>query len=252
MGIVNVTPDSFSDGGKYDRVEKAVEHAWRLVEEGADIIDIGGESTRPGFAEVSAEEELRRIIPVLEELAPQIKVPISVDTYKAEVGRWALEAGAAIINDIWGFQREPELAKVAAEYDCPVVLMHNQDGTDYHDLMGELILFLRKSIQIAESAGVAAEKIIVDPGIGFGKNLDQNLEVMKRLDELKTLGKPVLLGTSRKSMIGQTLNLPVTEREEGTAATIALGIAKGVDIVRVHNVKEMVRVVKMTDAMIRR
>ncbi|MDD2497407.1 MAG: dihydropteroate synthase [Desulfitobacteriaceae bacterium] len=252
MGIVNVTPDSFSDGGKYDRVEKAVEHAWRLVEEGADIIDIGGESTRPGFAEVSAEEEIRRIIPVLKELTPRINVPISVDTYKAEVGRRALEAGAAIINDIWGFQREPELAKVAAEYDCPVVLMHNQDGTDYHDLMGELILFLRKSIQIAESAGVATEKIIVDPGIGFGKDLDQNLEVMKRLDELKSLGKPVLLGTSRKSIIGQTLNLPVTEREEGTAATIALGIAKGVDIVRVHNVKEMVRVVKMTDAMIRR
>lgn len=252
MGIVNVTPDSFSDGGKYDRVDAAVEHALRLIEEGADIIDIGGESTRPGFAEVSAEEELARIIPVIETLAHQIDVPISVDTYKAEVGRKALEAGASIINDVWGFQREQELARVAADFDCPVILMHNQQGTEYHDLMGDIFLFLRRSIEIAETRGVKPEKIILDPGIGFGKTLEQNLEVMKHLEEFKSLGKPILLGTSRKSMIGKTLDLPVNERVEGTGATVALGIAKGVDIVRVHDVKEMVRVVKMTDAMVRR
>ena len=178
MGIVNVTPDSFSDGGQFNRVEAAVQHALQLAAEGADIIDIGGESTRPGSEVVSAEDELARIIPVIQALAGQLTVPISVDTYKAEVGRQAMAAGAAMINDVWGFQREPELAQVAAEYDCPVILMHNQQGTEYGDLLGEIISSLRRSIGIAEAAGVKAEKIIIDPGIGFGKTSDQNLTVM--------------------------------------------------------------------------
>lgn len=252
MGIVNVTPDSFSDGGLFNRVDAAVEHAWQLVDEGADIIDIGGESTRPGFDQVPAEEELKRIIPVIEALAKKIKVPISVDTYKAAVGQRAMEAGAAILNDIWGFQREPELARAAAQFDCPVILMHNQDHTEYRDLMGDITAFLRRSIEIAQSAGVKPDKIILDPGIGFGKTLEHNLEVMNHLEEFQTLGKPILLGTSRKSMIGKTLDLPTDQRLEGTAATVTLGIAKGIDIVRVHDVKEIVRVVRMTDAMVRR
>lgn len=252
MGILNVTPDSFSDGGNFNHVDVAVEHARKMVEAGADIIDIGGESTRPGAQEVSKEEELARILPIIKAISDEINVLISVDTYKAEVARKALEAGASIINDVWGFQREPDIAKVAAEYECPVILMHNQQGTEYEDLMGDIFSFLKKSIEIAQNAGVAPEKIILDPGIGFGKDLDQNLEVMHRLEEFNTLGKPVLLGTSRKSLIGKTLDLPVNERVEGTAATVTLGIAKGVDIVRVHDVKEMGRVVKMTDAMVRR
>jgi len=252
MGILNVTPDSFSDGGKFFDTGIAVDHAQKMIAEGADIIDVGGESTRPGFSEISAEEELSRVLPVVKELVSKIKVPISVDTYKASVARRLLDVGAAIVNDVWGFQKEPELARVAAEFKCPVVLMHNQVGTQYRNLMGDILSFLRKSIEIAETAGVDPEKVIVDPGIGFGKDLDQSLEVMNRLEEFKSLGKRILLGTSRKSMIGKTLDLPVTDRVEGTAATVTLGIAKGIDIVRVHDVKEMVRVAKMTDAMVRR
>lgn len=251
MGILNVTPDSFSDGGHFYQTEQAIAHARSMIEAGADIIDVGGESTRPGAQPVGAEEELNRVLPVIRALAQAVKVPISVDTYKAEVARKALDAGAAIINDVWGFQRDPDIATVAAEYNCPVVLMHNRDNTDYKDLMGEIIAFLRRSIKIAEDAGVNPDKIFIDPGIGFGKNLEQNLGVMHRMEELKTLGKPILLGTSRKSMIGKVLDLPVEERREGTAATITLGIAKGVDIVRVHDITEMARVVKMTDAMVR-
>jgi len=251
MGILNFTPDSFSDGGKFNNLDIALEHAYQMVEEGADIIDVGGESTRPGSQEVDADEELARVIPVIEALSKKIRVPISIDTYKAEVGRRAMEAGAAIINDVWGFQKEPELAQVAAEYNCPVILMHNQKGIEYRNLISDILLFLRKSIEIAETAGVDSEKIIIDPGIGFGKDLKQNLEVMNRLEEFKSLGKAVLLGTSRKRMIGEILDLPVTDRVEGTAATVALGITKGVDIVRVHDVKEILRIVKMTDAMVR-
>ena len=208
-----------------------------------------GESTRPGYQMISAEEEIARVIPIIS--LSEINVPISIDTYKAEVGRKAMEAGASILNDIWGFQYDQKMAQLAAEYDCPVVLMHNQNGTEYENLMGDILFFLRKSIEIAESAGVNPDKIIVDPGIGFGKNLEQNLEVMNRLDEFKSLGKPVLLGTSRKRIVGEVLELPLADRVEGTAATVALGIAKGVDIVRVHDVKEMARVAKMTDAMVR-
>ncbi|MBO8169766.1 MAG: dihydropteroate synthase [Thermoanaerobacteraceae bacterium] len=253
MGILNVTPDSFSDGGKFNQVDRAVEHAWQLVEDGADILDIGAESTRPQANPVSAEEELKRLMPVLEKLVSEIPIPISVDTYKSEVAREALEAGADIINDVWGFKKDDKMAEVCAQYpDVPVILMHNQKGTEYQDLMGDIVLSLAESIELAEEAGVNPDNIIIDPGIGFGKDTEQSLEVMHRLQELKCLGKPVLLGTSRKSMIGNTLDLPVTERLEGTAATLTLGIVQGVDIVRVHDVKEMVRVVRMTDAMVRR
>ncbi|OIQ62245.1 dihydropteroate synthase [Neomoorella thermoacetica] len=252
MGIVNVTPDSFSDGGQFYDPGAAVEHAHQLVAEGADIIDVGGESTRPGHEPVSAAEEWRRLEPVLTRLTREIKVPISVDTYKASTARRALEMGVDIINDIWGFRVDPEMARVCGQYQAAVVLMHNQEGTSYKDLMFDILTFLRQSIQLAEDNGVPPEKIIVDPGIGFGKDLDQNLEVMGRLEEFKVLGKPVLLGTSRKSMIGRTLDLPVDQRLEGTAATVALGIARGVDIVRVHDVRAMVRVARMTDAIVRR
>ncbi len=267
MGILNVTPDSFSDGGKFLDVAAAVEHAKRMVEEGADIIDIGGESTRlqanpatylpPELAgkwhwsPLPVEEELRRVLPVLERLLAEVKVPISVDTYKAETARAVLEAGAHMINDVWGLQFDPRLAEVVAAYDVPVVVMHNQNHTHYNDLLGDIIAYLRKSIEIASRAGIKPERIIVDPGIGFGKTLEQNLEVLRRLEELKTLGKPILLGTSRKSVIGKVLGLPVEERLEGTAATVAWGVAKGASIVRVHDVKEMVRVVRMVDAIMR-
>lgn len=265
MGILNVTPDSFSDGGKFIDVEAAVVHAREMVENGADIIDIGGESTRVqanpkyygdpsnpwSWEPLPVEEELRRILPVLERLLEEINVPISIDTYKSETAKAALEAGAHMINDVWGFQYDPRLAEVAAEHDVPVILMHNQQGTEYRDLMGDMLAFLRKSIKIAEDAGVRPEQIIIDPGIGFGKTLEQNLEVLHRLGELRSLGKPILLGTSRKSVIGRVLGLPPDQRVEGTAVTVALGISCGVDIVRVHDVKEMVRVARMADAICR-
>ncbi len=265
MGILNVTPDSFSDGGKFTEVEAAVAHARRMVEEGADIIDLGGESTRlqanpaaygdsaraRAWEPLPAAEEIRRIMPVLERLLEELEVPISVDTYKAETARAVLKAGAHMINDVWGLQYDPDLAEVAASYDVPVVLMHNQHGYEYRDLMGDIIRYLRRSIKIAEAAGVRPEQIVVDPGIGFGKTTEQNLEVLRRLGELRSLGKPILLGTSRKSVIGNTLNLPVDQRLEGTAATVAWGISQGAAIVRVHDVKEMVRVARMTDAILR-
>lgn len=252
MGILNVTPDSFSDGGKFFDLDLALEHARQMVEAGADIIDLGGESTRPNYQPVPEAEEIQRVVPVIERLAKEISVPISIDTYKSGVARAAIQAGAQIVNDIWGFRADPDMAAVAAELQVPVVLMHNQSGTEYTHLMGDIIAFLRTSIAMGEAAGIAADHMVVDPGIGFGKTTDQNLEVMHRLEELKCLGKPILLGTSRKSIVGNTLNLPVQERMEGTGATVTLGIAKGADIVRIHDVKEMVRVVKMTDAMVRR
>ncbi|MGB9904642.1 MAG: dihydropteroate synthase [Desulfotomaculales bacterium] len=260
MGILNVTPDSFSDGGLFYEPERAVEHALQMVEEGADIIDIGGESTRPGvlppepgYDPVPPEEELRRILPVLEKLLlKKIPVPVSVDTTKAEVARRALEAGAHIINDQRALRGDPAMAEVAAAYGVPVILMHNRRGTDYTDMVGEIVRYFRESMEIAERAGVDREKIIIDPGFGFGKTVEQNLEVLRRLGELACLGKPVLVGTSRKSMIGKTLNLPPDQRVEGTAATVALAVAGGADIVRVHDVKEMVRVVRMADAVVRR
>lgn len=251
MGILNVTPDSFSDGGSYANVGEAVDRACQMIEDGADIIDVGGESSRPGYAPVPAEEEAARVLPVIHRLKTEVNIPVSIDTMKADVARQALEAGADIVNDIWGFQRDADMACTAAAYDAGVVLMHNQNGTAYRDLMGDMLAFLRESIRLAKDAGLPDANLSVDPGIGFGKDLAQNIESMRRLEELQALGYPVLLGTSRKSLIGKTLNLPVDERVEGTAATVAFGIERGVDFVRVHDVKEMARVCKMTDALVR-
>ncbi|WP_459864614.1 dihydropteroate synthase [Calditerricola yamamurae] len=251
MGILNVTPDSFSDGGRYNRLDAAVRRAVEMVEEGADMIDIGGESTRPGAVPLSLEEELERVIPVVERVAREVDVPISVDTYKAEVARQALEAGAHLINDVWGLKADPDMARVAAEYGAPVILMHNRHDRHYRNLMADIVADLRESIALARAAGIPDERIILDPGIGFAKTYEQNLEVMRHLDAIVALGYPVLLGTSRKSLIGLTLDLPVDERVEGTIATVVLGIAQGVDIVRVHDVKANVRACRMADAIVR-
>lgn len=251
MGILNVTPDSFSDGGKYTDFDAAVKRAKEMVDEGADIIDVGGESTRPGHEPVDALEEISRVVPVVERLSKEFNVPVSVDTSKAIVAEKALMAGAHIINDVWGLQADPAMAEVVSKYGAGLVMMHNQKDKVYKDLMGDIIRFLRKSIDLANRAGISRNSMVVDPGIGFGKTLEHNLEVMRRLKELNSLNLPVLLGTSRKSMIGNVLDLPVNERLEGTAATVALGIANGVDIIRVHDVKEMSRVARMTDAMVR-
>ncbi|WP_423748902.1 dihydropteroate synthase [Caldibacillus debilis] len=247
MGILNVTPDSFSDGGLYNELDKGLAHAAEMVNDGADIIDIGGESTRPGHTPVPAEEEIRRILPFIEEMSKRISVPISVDTYKAETAERALKAGAHIINDIWGAKKDPEIADVAARYEVPIILMHNRDNMDYESLMRDVLYDLYESINIAKKRGVRDSQIILDPGIGFAKTYEQNIEVMKNLDKISALGYPVLLGTSRKSMIGHALNLPVSERLEGTGATVCYGIMKGCDIVRVHDVKEISRMVKMMD-----
>jgi dihydropteroate synthase len=252
MGILNVTPDSFSDGGRFFDPLPALERARQMVEDGADLIDLGGESTRPGYTPVSPEEELNRIMPVLERLLAEIPVPVSVDTCKSEVARRALSAGAHIINDQWALRADPEMAEVAAGYGAPVILMHNQNNAVYRDLIGDMVEYFREGMEKALAAGIPAEKIIVDPGIGFGKTVGQNLEALRRLRELRCLGRPILLGTSRKSLIGKTLDLPVDQRLEGTAATVAVGVAYGADIVRVHDVKEMARVARMADAVVRR
>ena len=251
MGILNVTPDSFTDGGLFSDPGRAVEHALRMESEGADIIDLGGESTRPGYIVINPEEEMNRILPVLSRLVRELRVPVSVDTTKAAVAERALEEGAHLINDQWALHLDAEMAGVAFRYGAPLVIMHNQIGTEYGDLMGDMVGYFRKSLNIAAGAGIDRNKIIIDPGIGFGKTLEQNLETMRRLRELDCLGLPVLLGTSRKSMIGKTLDLPADQRVEGTAASVTLGITYGADIIRVHDVKEMVRVARMTDAMVR-
>ena len=253
MGILNVTPDSFSDGGRFYRIDDALRQAEKMVADGADIIDIGGESTRPygNSKPVSAEEEMERILPVIEVLVKELPVPISVDTYKARTAEAALRLGAGIINDVWGLQGDKEMAGVVAKYGAPVMVMHNQDQPGYTNLMAEIVAFLARSIDIAAEAGIPKERVIVDPGIGFGKTRADNIMVIRCLRQLEALGCPILLATSRKTFIGTTLNLPPTERVEGTAATVAIGIANGADIVRVHDVKEMSRVAKMADALVR-
>lgn len=251
MGILNVTPDSFSDGGRFNDVETAVRRAREMIVEGADIIDIGGESTRPGHVQVGVMDEINRVVPVIEKLSGQINIPISIDTSKAEVAEKALMAGAHIVNDVWGLQRDKAIAGVAARFGAGVVMMHNQETAVYTDLMSDIKVFLEKSIRIAEQAGIDRDRMIIDPGVGFGKTLEHNLEVIKRLSELETLKLPVLLGTSRKSMIGKVLNLPENDRVEGTAATVAIGITYGADFIRVHDVWQIARVVKMSDAIIR-
>lgn len=252
MGILNVTPDSFSDGGEFNSVSTALNHAISMVKSGADIIDVGGESTRPGSEIVSEKEEIERVIPIIKELKRFIDKPVSIDTYKAKVARKALEAGVNIVNDVWGLQREPEIADVIAEYDVPVVIMHNQINTEYEvDIIESMIAFFEKSLGIAKSAGIKSEKIILDPGIGFGKTVAQNIEVLRRLDELHVLGYPLLLGISRKSVIGNSLDLPPHDRLEGTIALNTLGIQMGVEIIRVHDIKECLQAARMTDLIVR-
>jgi dihydropteroate synthase len=251
MGILNVTPDSFSDGGHYQSVEQALMHARQMVEEGADIIDIGGESTRPGHEPVSMEEELERVIPVIERLSREIDVPLSIDTYKAEVASQAVAAGAHIINDVWGAKADPLMPKVMAEANVPVVLTHNRHNKNYTSFVDDVLQDMRECINLVREAGVKDNHIILDPGIGFAKTYEHNLEMMYHMDKLVALGFPVLLGTSRKSFIGKALgNVPVTERMEGTAATVAFGIERGCRIVRVHDVQPMVRICRMMDAML--
>jgi dihydropteroate synthase len=251
MGILNVTPDSFSDGGLYFDTGRAVEHALRMVEEGAQIIDIGGESTRPGYRPLTGNEERARVIPVIRAVCSATEVPVSVDTAKAEVAAAALDVGAAMLNDVWGGQKDNGLLKLAAAANVPICLMHNREEAVYRDLIAEIKADLLKSVALAVESGVSKEKIILDPGIGFAKTVDHNLQVLKYLHEYTTLGHPLLLGTSRKSFIGKVLDLPVEQREEGTAATVAYGICRGVSIVRVHNVQYMSRVARMTDVMLR-
>jgi len=250
MGIVNVTPDSFSGDGLGADYEGAVAQGMRMVTEGADLLDVGGESTRPGHVPVSTSEEIARTEAVVRELAEAAGVPVSIDTYKLEVAEAAVKAGATIVNDVWGLTRSPALAKLAAKHECALVLMHNQDGTDYAgDIMSEIKRFLEAGAMLAVASGVPRERVLIDPGIGFGKTAEQNWVVMRRLEELRELGLPILIGTSRKSFIGKLLDLPVTERLEGTAATVTAAVLRGANVVRVHDVEEMTRVVRVADHM---
>ncbi|MBK7451976.1 MAG: dihydropteroate synthase [Anaerolineales bacterium] len=271
MGILNVTPDSFSGDGIFaagDVTEQAVKQAEGFLANGADILDVGGESTRPGSEPVNAENEMERVVPVITALRQNFPdVLISIDTYKASVAEAAIRAGANIINDVWGFRADPEIASVAARYRTPVILMHNRSnpasvevreklggtyvGAEYADLVEDVKRELMNSVEIALKAGVEEKLVLLDPGIGFGKKREHNLELINRLDEIRSLGYPILLGTSRKSFIGFTLDLPPDQRVEGTAATVAVGITRGADMIRVHDVKEMARVAKMTDALVR-
>ncbi len=252
MGVLNYTPDSFSDGGKWNNVDVALKHMEEMVADGADIIDIGAESSRPGFTPISAAEEIARLETILPRLVAACSVPISVDTYKAETAEYAMSTGAHIMNDIWGLQYAPEpgkMAAVAAKYGVPVVVMHNQEGTEYDDIIEDMKRFFIRSAIIADQAGMSQDQIITDPGIGFGKDFDQNVYVMKHLQELTALPYPMLLGTSRKGFIGKILDLPVTERMEGTGTTCVAGVLAGCTIVRVHDVKPIVRMCKMADAL---
>ncbi|MBK6793202.1 MAG: dihydropteroate synthase [Anaerolineales bacterium] len=271
MGILNVTPDSFSGDGIFaagDVTEQAVKQAEGFLANGADILDVGGESTRPGSEPVNAENEMERVVPVIAALRQNFPdVLISIDTYKSSVAEAAIRAGANIVNDVWGFRADPEIASVAARYRTPVILMHNRSnpasvevreklggtyvGAEYADLVEDVKRELMNSVEIALKAGVEEKLVLLDPGIGFGKKREHNLELINRLDEIRSLGYPILLGTSRKSFIGFTLDLPPDQRVEGTAATVAVGITRGADMIRVHDVKEMARVAKMTDALVR-
>lgn len=251
MGILNLTPDSFSDGGKHNELEAAVDQALSMVADGADIIDVGAESTRPyGSVKINAAEEMNRLLPVLEKILAAVNVPVSIDTYKSEVASKALAMGAHIINDIWGLQQDAAMAEVVAAQGVPVVVMHNRPSTESkRDIMSEIADFFQHSIEIGLRAGIAEDRFIIDPGIGFGKNSLQNLEVLGRLSELKSLGYPILVGTSRKRFIGEILGLPVDERAEGTGATVVHSIMNGASIVRVHDVKMAKRMAGMADAL---
>lgn len=247
MGILNATPDSFSDGGKFNEVEIALKRVEEMIKQGADIIDVGGESTRPGFNVVEADEEIKRVVPVIRGIKEKFDIPVSIDTYKAETAEAAIKAGADIINDVWGFKKDKNMADVAAKYDVPCILMHNRKDKPYENLMEDVKNDLNESIEIAMNAGVRKENIILDPGIGFAKTYEENLIVMKNLKEIRNMGYPVLLGTSRKSMIGNALNLPVDQRVEGTLVTTVMGIMAGCEFIRVHDVLENKRACVMTD-----
>lgn len=251
MGILNVTPDSFSDGGKYGEIDTALKRAEEMIRDGAKIIDIGGESTRPGHAPVSLEEEMERTAPVVEALVRELGCVVSIDTYKADVAEAALQAGASIVNDVWGAKREPRIAEVAAAYNAPIILMHNREIAEYeHPFMEDMLADLQESVDIALNAGVPNEHIWLDPGIGFAKSLKQNVLAMQGLQRIAEMGYPVLLGTSRKSMIGKILDLPVEERLEGTGATVCFGVEHGCHIMRVHDVKQVSRMVRMMDVLV--
>ena len=252
MGILNITPDSFSDGGRYNHVETALYHAKQMIAAGADLIDVGAESTRPNHSPISAQEEWNRMEEILSALVENIDVPISIDTSKAEVANKALQKGAHIINDIWGMQRDPEMASVIAKHKSPIILMHNQEHTQYEkDIIWHIKDFLRKSIDLGIQSGISYDRFILDPGIGFGKTPAQNFQVLNRLEELKCLGYPLLLGTSRKSMIAKVLDLSPEQRALGTAATSVIGVMKGASLLRVHDIEENLQAVKITEATLR-
>ena len=250
MGILNVTPDSFSDGGKWNDMDRAMAHAAQMIEEGATIIDVGGESTRPGYTMISDEEEISRVVPVIRELKKRFDVAVSVDTYKSAVAKAAVEAGADMVNDIWGLKYDEKMADVIANTGAACCLMHNRKEADYTDFMPDMLEDLKETVAIAKKAGIADDKICLDPGVGFGKTYENTLEAIHHVDQLLTLGYPVLLGTSRKSVIGLTLDLPASERMEGTVATSVIGVMKGCAFVRVHDVRENARAIRMTEAVL--
>lgn len=250
MGILNVTPDSFSDGGKYNNLDAALKHTEEMIRDGADIIDVGGESTRPGHTVISEEEEIARVTPVIEAIKKNFDVPISIDTYKGAVTLAALQAGANLVNDIWGFKHDQRVAEYTAKYNAACCLMHNRNEAVYADFQKDFISDMQECIDIAKKANVPDDKIILDPGVGFGKTYEMNLEIINHLEIMKQLNYPILLGTSRKSVIGLTLDLPADERVEGTLATTVIGVIKGCSFVRVHDIKENYRIIKMTEAIL--
>lgn len=250
MGILNVTPDSFSDGGKFNTMDQAMAQVEKMIAQGADLIDVGGESTRPGHQQITEEEEIERVVPVIQKIKETFDIPVSIDTYKSKVAKAALDAGADMLNDIWGFLYDEKMAELAATYDVPVCIMHNRNNTEYGDFVRDVVEDLKKCLAVAEKHGVKKENIILDPGVGFGKTYEQNLAIINHLEALCDMGYPVLLATSRKSVIGLTLDLPVTEREEGTIATSVMGAMKGCDFVRVHDVQANARALKMTEAIL--
>ena len=252
MGILNVTPDSFSDGGKWNEMDHALKHTENMIAEGADILDIGGESTRPGHTPVNAQEEIERVLPVIEAVKKRFDIPISVDTYKGCVAEESLKNGADLINDIWGLKYDPEMAPVIAKYNAPCCLMHNKNEAVYKDFLKDMYAELQKCVDTAKAAGIEDDRIMLDPGVGFGKTYEMNLDVMKHLDLFNGLGYPMLLGTSRKSMIGLTLDLPVTEREEGTLVTTVMAVQSHYGFVRVHDAEKNRRAIKMTEVILAR
>ena len=251
MGILNVTPDSFSDGGRWNNMEKAKQHVADMIEEGAGIIDVGGESTRPGHVQITIQEEIDRVVPVIEMIKANFDIPVSIDSYKSEVVEAALKAGADMVNDIWGLKYDKKVARLIAKYQVPCCLMHNRDNTDYNNFVEDMCEDLRESVAIAKAANIPDEHIILDPGVGFGKTYEQNLIAIHQLEKLKEIGYPVLLATSRKSVIGLTLDLPSDERVEGTIVTTVMGVEKGAAFVRVHDVKQNLRAIRMTQAILR-